>query len=776
MNTRSQIFSFSNLKSFTEKIFLTFCFFLITLQVLAQFTDNFSDGEFTTGPVWNGNNTKFSASTQQLQLVAPAVAETAYLSTTSGAINNATWEFFIQLDFNPSSTNYARVYLVSDKLDLSGALNGYYVMLGNTADEISLYKQTGSTRTKIIDGLDGRVNLATVTAKVKVTRDAQGNWELLSDVGATENYISEGMVNDAEHFSSQYFGVFCNYTATRSTLFYFDDFIITGNSYEPPKPPTYKDVIIAEIFADPTPKVDLPEGEFIELYNRSTTSFNVGGWKFTDGSSTATLGSYTLDPNSYLIVTSSSSLLDFFAYSNVIGVSGFPSLNNSGDSLVLKYFDESVIDVVKYADAWYKSDEKKAGGWSLELIDINNPCGEGDNWIASENTLGGTPGKQNSVFANKPDLAGPKLLSAITLDSVHLKLIFNEKLSSVLPAPTDFQINPVTEIESVGFGDYNLTSLLIESKIPFKKKVLYTIVMQNVQDCNGNLISDEFSSAEFALTESATSMDVVVNEILFNPRPTGVDFVEIVNTSAKFINLKNWSLANDDQRIITTQDYLLKPGSYCVLTNDGDIVKGEYALSREEFFLETSLPSFNDDEGSAILLSEKGEMIDSITYSKSMHSVFIKDEEGISLERISFYQPTAENQNWKSASSIVGFATPGYLNSNARSENEIPDESVKVNPEIFIPITGQPDFTQIQFAFDQGGYVANIKIIDSQGHVVRELANNEVLGTEGILRWDGDRDDGNKARVGYYMVWFEVFDAKGAVKTFRKRVVVAGKF
>jgi len=776
MNTYSQIFSFSNLKSFTEKIFLTFCFLLITLQVLAQFTDNFGDGEFTSAPAWSGTDTKFSASAQQLQLVAPAVTETAYLSTASGAISNARWEFLIRLDFNPSGTNYARVYLVADQADLAGSLNGYYLMIGNTADEISLYKQTGTTRTKIIDGLDGRVNLTTVVAKISVTRDALGNWELLSDVGLTGTFISEGTVSDAEHFSSQYFGVFCNYTTTRSALFYFDDFVVAGNPYQPPQPPAYKDVIITEIFADPSPRVELPEVEFIEIYNRTNTSFNLNGWKFTDGSSTATLSNYILNPNEYLIITASSSLADLSGYGNVIGVSGFPSLNNGGDSLVLTFSDQSVIDVVKYADTWYKTDEKKAGGWSLELIDVNNPCGEHDNWIASEDELGGTPGKQNSVFADKPDLTGPILLSAITLDSIHLKLIFNEKLSAVLPVPADFQLTPATEIEAVAFEDYNLTSLLIESKTPFEKKVLYTIVIRNIHDCNGNLISAEFNTGEFALTESATSMDVIVNEILFNPRPTGIDFVELVNASTKFINLKNWSLANDDQKIITPQDYLLKPGGYCVLTNDGDIIKGEYTLSHEETFLETSLPSFNDDEGGVVLLNETGVMIDSMFYSKSMHSVFIKDEEGVSLERISVYQPTTENQNWKSASSIVGFATPGYLNSNARSENEIPDESVKVNPEVFVPITGQPDFTQIHFAFDQGGYVANVKIIDSQGHLVRELANNEVLGTEGFLRWDGDRDDGNKARVGYYMVWFEVFNAKGAVKTFRKRVVVAGKF
>ena len=76
------------------------------------------------------------------------------------------------------------------------------------------------------------------------------------------------------------------------------------------------------------------------------------------------------------------------------------------------------------------------------------------------------------------------------------------------------------------------------------------------------------------------------------------------------------------------------------------------------------------------------------------------------------------------------------------------------------------------YHFEQSGYVANATILDQQGHTVKSLANNEVLGVEGFIRWDGDRDDGSRARAGYYMVWFEVFNVDGKISTFRKRVVV----
>jgi hypothetical protein len=49
------------------------------------------------------------------------------------------------------------------------------------------------------------------------------------------------------------------------------------------------DVIIDEIFADPSPAQALPAAEFIELKNNSSYPFNMNGWKLSDGNTTATI-------------------------------------------------------------------------------------------------------------------------------------------------------------------------------------------------------------------------------------------------------------------------------------------------------------------------------------------------------------------------------------------------------------------------------------------------------------------------------------------------------
>jgi hypothetical protein len=300
----------------------------------------------------------------------------------------------------------------------------------------------------------------------------------------------------------------------------------------------------------------------------------------------------------------------------------------------------------------------------------------------------------------------------------------------------------------------------------------------DVYDCPGNEILEAFSQAVFVLPEKAEPGDVIVNEILFNPRPTGVDFVEIYNRSGKTIDLKNWSIRNfsssagNNSSNISPGNFLILPNQYKVFTEDANLLKGEYLMGVESNFSEINLPAFNDDQGYVVLVDDEKTLIDSIQYADKMHVAFINDAEGISLERISLDLGGDETSNWRSASSTSGFATPGYVNSNVRPDVLVDDGSVIVEPEILHPQISPGDFAQIKYRFDRGGFIANVKIIDQQGRAIRQIAHNDLLGTEGFYLWDGDRDNGLQARTGYYMVWFEIFDGNGTLKTYKKRVAV----
>jgi hypothetical protein len=547
--------------------------------------------------------------------------------------------------------------------------------------------------------------------------------------------------------------------------------------YFEPSPVEFKDVIITEFCPDPSPQVGLPEAEFVEVLNRSENPIDLSGWTLSDETSSGKLAPMILLPGRYLILSAPSTAEKFFSFAQVLVVSPFPSINNSGDILMIKHADGRTIDSLKFSTSWYRDDEKADGGWSLELIDPENICAEKNNWVAAETSAGGTPGAQNSVFANLPDNTGPKILMVTPVDAYSLLIVFNEKLESITPLAERFVVDPFLGISSVRFADASLTRLLLNLMDQIQPGKNYSLAVSDVYDCPGNKIQEAFSQADFVLPGKAAPGDVLVNEILFNPRPTGVDFVEIYNRSEKTIQLKNWSFRNFGTAgrhpvIFSKDDMLIHPGQYKVFTADAVVLKGEYLMGMEETFFETDLPAFNDDEGCVTISDDKGTVIDSMFYTDEAHVPFISDAEGVSLERISLSLPSDETANWRSASSASGFATPGYLNSNVRGDGYLDEGAVLVEPEILQSQVNSGSFAQIKYRFERGGFIANVKIFDQEGRSIRKIAENQLLGTEGFFRWDGDRDNGSQARIGYYLVWFEIFSADGMKKTFKKRVAI----
>ena len=129
-------------------------------------------------------------------------------------------------------------------------------------------------------------------------------------------------------------------------------------------------------------------------------------------------------------------------------------------------------------------------------------------------------------------------------------------MKSAFQKALPINIDPLLEVGAVSFSNASLTTLKVSLVHEIQPGIVYSINAENLYDCAGNLIQQEEATAEFGLPEGADSLDVLINEILFNPRPTGVDFVEIVNSSAKFINLRNWSLASLEDGILKNKTVL----------------------------------------------------------------------------------------------------------------------------------------------------------------------------------------------------------------------------
>ena len=208
----------------------TCLFFVGLLAGFGQFTDDFTDGDFTNSPIWSGTASSFfiNDSNQLQSNGSQTVADTLYLTSPSTQIDSVEWQFYMHLDFNPTaSTNYVKVYLISDQADLTGSLNGYYVRIGETgaSDTLELWRQDGTTSTRILTG-----NIpygSTFDANVKVTRDPLGNWTLFSDPTAGSSFSNEGSVFDNTYTTTQFFGLYCKYsTVSRFDMYYFDNISI----------------------------------------------------------------------------------------------------------------------------------------------------------------------------------------------------------------------------------------------------------------------------------------------------------------------------------------------------------------------------------------------------------------------------------------------------------------------------------------------------------------------------------------------------------------------
>ena len=205
-------------------ILLCILFTITANQANGQFTDDFSDGNFTQNPEWTGDTGIFEVLDGQLHLT-DTIESTAYLSTAVNTQGQTTWEFFTFLDFAPSGSNFAEVYIKSNSPNLKEDLNGFFVRIGGSNDDVSLYKQTGGSTSSIIDGVDGLV-ADDPMVRVRVTRDENGVWELLADPLGGTDYQSQGTATDTDHNTGQYIGVYCEYTSTRSDKFFFDDFFV----------------------------------------------------------------------------------------------------------------------------------------------------------------------------------------------------------------------------------------------------------------------------------------------------------------------------------------------------------------------------------------------------------------------------------------------------------------------------------------------------------------------------------------------------------------------
>ena len=322
----------------------------------------------------------------------------------------------------------------------------------------------------------------------------------------------------------------------------------------------------------------------------------------------------------------------------------------------------------------------------------------------------------------------------------------------------------------------------LKTNNPLTANTVYNITANNITDCKGNVIGTA-NNAKVGLSVDATSGDIIVNEILFNPRSNAYDYVEFYNRSNKILDASKLHIANRNSSgvissitSLSTTPFYIFPSDFIVVTEDADNLSLNYLVEKAESVLTpATLPSFPDDEGFVLLLNQQGAVVDEVNYSDDWHFKLIDNAEGVSLERVDADGLSQEAANWHSAASTAGYGTPGYKNSQFKNLQSIA-ATIEVTPKVFSPDNdGFNDIATIQYKIDQPGYVANVTIFDAAGRPIRNLVRNGTLSTAGYWNWDGLDDKGLKLPVGTYIIFTEIFNLQGKKDKFKNAVVLARK-
>jgi hypothetical protein len=292
-----------------------------------------------------------------------------------------------------------------------------------------------------------------------------------------------------------------------------------------------------------------------------------------------------------------------------------------------------------------------------------------------------------------------------------------------------------------------------------------------------------FSKQGYRQSAMISWADVVINEILFNPTANGAEYIELYNRGDSMVNLadiyiatRNLNGAIGTKYAICKQTKLLYPQSYAVVTKDSAAIERNYFIKQPNaLVVVNSLPRLNNQEGSVLLVTQYGSIIDELHYWEEWHFSLLGSKIGVALERINYNLPTQDASNWHSASSTVGFGTPTYQNSQFRINDSLKGK-INLSPQVLSPNNdGYDDVATISFLFEEPGTVCTVNVYDANGQLVKNWVRNALCGIKNFYTWDGLNNNHQPLPVGVYIVYAEVFTLKGKIKKFKQAITLIRK-
>ncbi len=445
------------------------------------------------------------------------------------------------------------------------------------------------------------------------------------------------------------------------------------------KPVASNEIVVNEFMYSPSND----EPEWIELFNRSYRAINLKNWKMSDNSTNVTISTtdYFLNPGEFLVIAGDSVISNYYQITSKFLIKQLPSLNNSGDNIILKSNLSTTIDSVKYFSIW-----GGMGNKSLERISINNQGNDAANWATSRSRFRATPGKINSVTVKANDLSIKNISSTVkyaeTGGSVKLNIVIENLGTSVtqsykLKIYNDLNLDNIEE-QNEFIGEILGTDIALNSLKNFD----YTVtnlhgginqIIAKIDFAGDEFVENNIASFRInAVTIKELKGDLAINEIMFGPTSPEQEWIEIYNKSTKLINLNGYKLSNlkDTTKVINTS-IILQPEDYFVVAKD-TLGFSKYPNIPKYFI--ASFPTLSNSGDKVILLDSLNRAIDSLAYKSSWGGT-----NGKSLERIEATLSSTDSTNWKSSGNINN-ATPGFVNSVSKKKYDAAIKRIIFNP------------------------------------------------------------------------------------------------
>lgn len=374
----------------------------------------------------------------------------------------------------------------------------------------------------------------------------------------------------------------------------------------------------------------------------------------------------------------------------------------------------------------------------------------------------------------KPDLTPPSIISALILPNNELEISCSEEIQ--LPTSANFKLTPNINIKSVRLDASNKNKLILTLDEAVKEGQLYKLELLELKDLVGNSAKNIIVS-DIGVLAIPLVGDLLLTEILFDPVVNGEDFIELYNTSSKALNLQGLKIINTLKLETITISTKISLGAkeYICISKNPTQVRAQYSPPSTAIIVAGTLPSLNNDAGNVTIRNERGTSLDSFTYTDKLHNSLLSSVDGVSLQRQSKSDGTWSNI-WSSGVKSSSFATPGYVNSGQIGESENIDDIVSVTDRVFSPDNdGFRDELILNYKLPKSGFFSTIKIYSAEGHLVKELLNNELVSTDGIVKWNGINQSGQRERVGIYYINGSFYHEDGDASTFSKSCILALK-